>query len=257
MLPGDFGQNRAVFSLRAGLPNTPVGFPGLLSPWAGFPAIGPGSPRGSLFPKEPFLPGKATIQHCHPGDTLWHMAYANPPHVFEDMLFVDGTLYVLVNDLRLAIVPLSYTSLELSFLGEESRPAGERFMLEGGRKEVLLISQDNCETIVCRVFCWVYGERKWGMITIFSRQTLFLGLHGFATCIGPADSPGIRGDCCSSVISQHVSVQIAQGFEATVPLADETWDVRYAEYPCALPLNNIHLLDLLSGSSQAYVDGRR
>jgi hypothetical protein len=39
-----------------------------------------------------FLPGRATVQHCHPGDTLWHVALAYPPH-FEDMLFVDGTLY--------------------------------------------------------------------------------------------------------------------------------------------------------------------
>jgi hypothetical protein len=70
------------------------------------------------------------------------VALAYLPH-FEDVLFVDGTLYALVDGLRLAIVELSDTLLELSFLGEElddeTRPEGARFMLGECGGEVLLI----------------------------------------------------------------------------------------------------------------------
>lgn len=162
------------------------------------------------------------------------MAFANLPHVFEDMLFVDGTLYALVNDLRLAIVELSDTSLELSFLGEEmndeSRPTGERLMLGECGGEVLLICQDNSETMVCRVFRWISGERKWVMITSLGGRTLFLGFHGFAACIGP-DYPGIRGDCVYAA-----GPRLGEWHEYS--LADGTCDVRYAEYPGAPSLNN-------------------
>ncbi|GJM99325.1 hypothetical protein PR202_ga16415 [Eleusine coracana subsp. coracana] len=169
------------------------------------------------------------------------------------MLFVDGTLYALVNDLRLAIVELSDTSLELSFLGEEldyaSRPAGGRFMLGECGGEVLLIIVDNSETMVCHVFRWISAEeRKWVMITSLGGRTLFLGFHGFAACIGP-DCPGIRGDYVYAA-----GPRLGEWHEYS--LADGTCNVRYAEYPGASPLNNNYLSDLQSGSSPACVNDR-
>ncbi|TVU08836.1 hypothetical protein EJB05_42251, partial [Eragrostis curvula] len=181
-----------------------------------------------------FLPGRATVQHCHQGDALWQVAFADPPHIFEDMLFVDGTLYALVNGLRLARVELSDNSLELSFVGEElddeSRPAGERFMLGECGGEVLLISEDLSEMMLCRVFRWMAEEGKWVMITSLGGRTLFLGFHGFAACIG-SDCPGIRGDCVYAA-----GPWLGEWREYS--LADGTCDVRYAEYPGAPPLNN-------------------
>ncbi|BAT15192.1 Os11g0670800, partial [Oryza sativa Japonica Group] len=63
-----------------------------------------------------FLAGRATVQHCHPGDALWRVASAPAPQVFDDLISVNGTLYALVG-LRLATLELSESSLELSFLG--------------------------------------------------------------------------------------------------------------------------------------------
>ncbi|XP_062199372.1 uncharacterized protein LOC133901854 [Phragmites australis] len=180
-----------------------------------------------------FLPGRPTIQHCHPGDALWRVTCADAPHVFHDMLFVDGTLYALLG-LRLAAVELLDSSLELSFLGEElddeSRPAGDRFTLGECDGEVLLISEDQSEMIVFRVFRWVSGEGKWVLINSLGGRTLFLGFHGFAACVGP-DFPGIRGDCIYAV-----GPRLGEWHEYS--LADGTYDVRYAEYPGAAPLNN-------------------
>lgn len=115
-----------------------------------------------------FLPGRPTVQHCSPGDALWRVATADAPHVFDDMIFVDGTLYALVG-LRLAILELSESSLELSFLGgeydDENRPVGERFMLGECAGEVLLIGEEHEEMVVYRVFRWVPEEGKWVTIT--------------------------------------------------------------------------------------------
>ncbi|KAJ1290517.1 hypothetical protein BS78_02G250200 [Paspalum vaginatum] len=181
-----------------------------------------------------FLPGRPTVQHCHPGDALWRVARADAPHVVDDMLFVDGVLYALVNGLRLAIVELSDSSLELSFLGEEvddeSRPAGGRFMLGECGGEVLLITEDHTEMIVYRVFRWVFQEGKWGSITSLDGRTLFLGFIGFAACIGP-NCPGIRGDCL-----YVAGRRLGEWHEYS--LADGTCDVRHADYPGAPPLNN-------------------
>ncbi|KAL5201808.1 hypothetical protein ABZP36_036162 [Zizania latifolia] len=111
-----------------------------------------------------FLPGRATVQHCHPGDALWRVASTAAPHVFHDLIFVNRTLYALVG-LRLATLELSEGSLELSFLGGEyddtNRPEGDRFMLGECGGEVLLISEERVEMIVYRVFRWVSEERKW------------------------------------------------------------------------------------------------
>ncbi|KAL6601309.1 hypothetical protein ACP70R_044529 [Stipagrostis hirtigluma subsp. patula] len=180
-----------------------------------------------------FLPGRPTVQHCHPGDALWRVACADAPHVFHDMLFVDGTLYALVG-LRLAIVELSDTSLELSFLGEElddeSMPAGMGFTLGECAGEVLLISEDNMETMVYHVFRWVSADGKWAPISSLGGRTLFLGFQGFAACVGP-DCPGIRGDCLYVAGSR-----LSEWREYS--LVDGTCNIRYAEYPGAPPLNN-------------------
>ncbi|GJN34428.1 hypothetical protein PR202_gb23085 [Eleusine coracana subsp. coracana] len=70
-----------------------------------------------------FLPGKATIQHCHLGDTLWHVTYANPPHVFEDMLFVDGTLYALTSCLDLPkLISISLKGIAFATPSASQRP---------------------------------------------------------------------------------------------------------------------------------------
>ncbi|KAL6845994.1 hypothetical protein ACP4OV_023442 [Aristida adscensionis] len=182
-----------------------------------------------------FLPGRPTLQHCHPGDALWRVACVDAPHVFHDMLFVGGTLYALVG-LRLAVVELSDSdsSLELSFLGEEvdeeSKPEGSGFTLGECAGEVLLISEDHTEMMVYHVFRWVSEEGKWVPITSLGGRTLFLGFQGFAACIGP-DCPGIRGDCLYVAGSR-----LSEWREFS--LADGTCDTRYAEYPGAPPLNN-------------------
>ncbi|KAK3149878.1 hypothetical protein QOZ80_3AG0224190 [Eleusine coracana subsp. coracana] len=98
--------------------------------------------------------------------------------------------------------------------------------------EVLLIILDNSETMVCRVFCWMSGERKWVMITSLGGRTLFLGFHGFAACIGP-DCPGIQGDYSGYLCSWTMPGECHE-----YSLADGTCNVRYAEYPGAPPLNN-------------------
>jgi hypothetical protein len=162
------------------------------------------------------------------------VAFADPPYIFEDMLFIDDTLYALVNGLRLAIVELSDTSLELSFLGEElnaeTRPEGSQFMLGECGGEVLLISQDHREMMSCHVFRWMSGERKWATVTSLGGRTLFLGFHGFAACIGP-DCPGIQGDCVYAA-----GPRLGEWREYS--LADGTCAVRYADYPGAPSLNN-------------------
>uniref|UniRef100_A0A0E0EU37 Protein TILLER ANGLE CONTROL 1 n=1 Tax=Oryza meridionalis TaxID=40149 RepID=A0A0E0EU37_9ORYZ len=152
-----------------------------------------------------FLPGRATVQHCRPGDALWRMASAPAPHVFDDLISVNGTLYALVG-LRLATLELSESSLELSFLGGEhddaNRPEGDRFMLGECGGEVLLISVEHEERVVYRVFRWVSEKRKWEMITNLGGRSLFLGLDGFAACVDQ-DHPGwvhrrsIVGSTCS------------------------------------------------------------
>ncbi|KAF7073777.1 hypothetical protein CFC21_078722 [Triticum aestivum] len=180
-----------------------------------------------------FLPGRSTVQHCRPGDALWRVATADAPHVFDDLIFVDATLYALVG-LRLATLELSESSLELSFLGgeydEENRPVGERFMLGECDGEVLLISEEQAETVVYRVFRWVPGEGKWVMITSLGGRTLFLGFHGFAACIGPG-FPEIRGDCIYAA-----GRRLGEWFEYS--LVNGTCDVCYAEYVGAPPLNS-------------------
>lgn len=161
------------------------------------------------------------------------MAAADTPHVFDDLIFVDSTLYALVG-LRLAILELSESSLELSFLGgeydEETRPVGERFMLGECEGEVLLISEEHGETVVYRVFRWVSGEGKWAMITSLGGRTLFLGFNGFAACVGPG-LPEIRGDCIYAA-----GRRLGEWYEYS--LVNGTCDVCYAEYVGAPPLNN-------------------
>jgi hypothetical protein len=181
-----------------------------------------------------FLPGRRIIQHCHPGDALWRVATADAPHVFDDLIFVGGTLYALVR-LRLAILELSETSLELSFLGgeyddEENMPVGERFMLGECEGEVLLISEEHSETVVYRVFRWVAVEGKWVTVTSLGGRTLFLGFNGFAACVGP-DLPEVRGDCIYAA-----GRRLGEWYEYS--LVDGTCDVRYAEYAGAPPLNS-------------------
>lgn len=162
------------------------------------------------------------------------MATADAPHVVEDMLFVDGTLYALVNGLRLATVELSDGLLELSFLGEEvdddSKPAGGQFKLGECGGDVLLISEDHTGVMLYRVYRWVFEAGKWVSITSLGRRTLFLGFFGFAACIGP-DYPGIRADCLYAA-----GPRLGEWHEYS--LADGTCDVRYADYPGAPPLNN-------------------
>lgn len=161
------------------------------------------------------------------------MATADAPHVFDDLIFVDGTLYALVG-LRLATLELSESSLELSFLGgeydEENRPVGERFMLGECDGEVLLISEEQAETVVYRVFRWVPEEGKWVMITSLGGRTLFLGFHGFAACVGPG-FPEIRGDCIYAA-----GRRLGEWYEYS--LVNGTCDVCYAEYAGAPPLNS-------------------
>ncbi|RLM87022.1 hypothetical protein C2845_PM04G21280 [Panicum miliaceum] len=180
-----------------------------------------------------FLPGRPTVQHCHLGDALWRVVCADAPDVVDDMLFVDGTLYALVNGLRLAIVELSENSLELSYLGgdldDESRSVGELFRLGECGGDVLLISEDH-EMMDYRVFQWVSEEGKWASVTSLGGRTLFLGYDGFASCLGP-DYPGIRGDCLYAA-----GLRLGEWHEYS--LTNGTCDVRYAEYPGAPPLNN-------------------
>jgi hypothetical protein len=180
-----------------------------------------------------FLPGRRTIQHCHPGDALWRVATADAPHVFDDLIFVGGTLYALIR-LRLAIVELSESSLDLSFLGgeydEENMPAGERFMLGECKGEVLLISEEHTETVVYRVFRWASVEGKWVTTTSLGGRTLFLGFNGFAACVGP-DFPEIRGDCIYAA-----GRRLGEWYEYS--LVNATCDVCYAEYAGAPPLNS-------------------
>ncbi|KAF0924377.1 hypothetical protein E2562_010053 [Oryza meyeriana var. granulata] len=184
-----------------------------------------------------FLPGRATVQHCHPGDALWRVASAPAPHVFDDLIFVDSTLYALVG-LRLAILELSESSLELSFLGGEyndaNRPAGDRFMLGECGGEVLLISVEDDQRVVYRVFRWVSEKREWEMITNLGGRSLFLGLDGFAACIDQ-DYPGVRGDCLYAA-----GLRLGEWHEYS--LVDGTCDVCYADYPGAPPLNNSSLI---------------
>ncbi|XP_006660870.1 uncharacterized protein LOC102717647 [Oryza brachyantha] len=184
-----------------------------------------------------FLPGRATVQHCHPGDALWRVASAAAPHVFDDLIFVNRTLYALVG-LRLATLALSENSLELSFLGGEyddaNRPAGDRFMLGECGGEVLLISVESEDRIVYRVFRWVSEETKWEMITKLGGRSLFVGLDGFAACIDQG-YPGIRGDCLYAA-----GLRLGEWHEYS--LVDGTCDVCYADYPGAPPLNNSSLI---------------
>ncbi|CAD6224132.1 unnamed protein product [Miscanthus lutarioriparius] len=181
-----------------------------------------------------FLPGRPNVQHCHPGDALWRVATADAPHVVDDMLFVDATLYALVNGLRLATVELSDSLLGLSFLGEEvdddSKPAGGQFTLGECGGAVLLISQDHTEMMLYHVYRWAFEVGKWVSITSLGERTLFLGFFGFAACIG-SYYPGIRGDCLYAA-----GPRLGEWHEHS--LADGTCDVHYADYPGAPPLNN-------------------
>lgn len=184
-----------------------------------------------------FLPGRATVQHCRPGDALWRVASAPAPHVFDDLISVNGTLYALVV-LRLATLQLSESSLELSFLGGEhddaNRPEGDRFMLGECGGEVLLISVEHEERVVYRVFRWASEKRKWEMITNLGGRSLFLGLDGFAACVDQ-DHPGVRGDCLYAA-----GRRLGEWHEYS--LADGTCDVCNADYPGAPPLNNSSLI---------------
>uniref|UniRef100_A0A0D9XFX6 KIB1-4 beta-propeller domain-containing protein n=1 Tax=Leersia perrieri TaxID=77586 RepID=A0A0D9XFX6_9ORYZ len=188
-----------------------------------------------------FLPGRATVQHCRQGDLLWRVGTAHAPHVFDDLIFVGGTLYALVG-LRLAVVDLSEGSLELSFLGgevdEANRPTGDRFMLGECGGEVLLISVERedgvVERVVYRVFRWASEERKWEMITNLGGRSLFLDLDGFAACVDQ-DYPGVRGDCVYAA-----GLRLGEWHEYS--LVDGTCDVCYADYRGAPPLNNDSLI---------------
>uniref|UniRef100_A0A0E0IMQ2 KIB1-4 beta-propeller domain-containing protein n=1 Tax=Oryza nivara TaxID=4536 RepID=A0A0E0IMQ2_ORYNI len=184
-----------------------------------------------------FLPGRATVQHCRPGDALWRVASAPAPHVFDDLISVNGTLYALVG-LRLATLQLSESSLELSFLGGEhddaNRPEGDRFMLGECGGEVLLISVEHEERVVYRVFRWASEKRKWEMITNLGGRSLFLGLDGFAACVDQ-DHPGVRGDCLYAA-----GRRLGEWHEYS--LADGTCDVCNADYPGAPPMNNSSLI---------------
>jgi hypothetical protein len=82
----------------------------------------------------------------------------------------------------------------------------------------------------CHVFRWMSRERKWAMITSLGGQTLFLGFHGFAACIGP-DCPGIRGNCVYAA-----GPPLGEWREYS--LVTGTCNIRYADYPGAPPLNN-------------------
>ncbi|KAE8813821.1 hypothetical protein D1007_09012 [Hordeum vulgare] len=95
--------------------------------------------------------------------------------------------------------------------------------------EVLLIGEEQAETVVYRVFRWCLG-RKVGDDTSLGGRTLFLGFHGFAACMGP-DFPEIRGDCIYAA-----GRRLGEWCEYS--LVNGTCDVCYAEYAGAPPLNS-------------------
>nr|BBF89431.1 EAP30-like [Oryza glaberrima] len=95
-----------------------------------------------------FLSGRATVQHCH------------APHVFDDLISVNGTLYALAG---------------------------------GGSVHARGVCVEHEERVVYRVFRWVSEKRMWEMITNLGGRSLFLGLDGFAACVDE-DHTGVRGD---------------------------------------------------------------
>ncbi|WVZ91775.1 hypothetical protein U9M48_037901 [Paspalum notatum var. saurae] len=138
-----------------------------------------------------------TIQYCHLEAADWCVAAVAQPYSLEDLLYVNGVLYALVEGTlryRLAVVELSENdnSVELVFLGGYW-DAGPLVHLAECCGELILIELVEVEPRACHVFQWKFGDAKWVRITSLGGCTLFVADDHFVGCLGP-DHRGIRGD---------------------------------------------------------------
>ncbi|CAL5004835.1 unnamed protein product [Urochloa decumbens] len=146
------------------------------------------------------------LQYCRLGTPKWCVASVSDPCRLHDLIFVDGTLYALVNPgYRLAVVRLSDSGnsnseeLELEFLGGEldAQTFGQSlvFCLAECCGELILVTRPKHNyRRTFHVFRWQSEEQKWERITSLGGCAVFLANYRFAGCLGP-DHRGIRGDC--------------------------------------------------------------
>ncbi|VAH85243.1 unnamed protein product [Triticum turgidum subsp. durum] len=154
------------------------------------------------------------LYYCHIGDARWRAAPCDEGHQIYNMMFVKGTLYVLIYPhYRLAVVELDKNSVVLSFLGDKlSVPEvnifpGPMLWLAECRGELLLIVEVQFLPCVYHVFYLQSGEGKWARTTSLGGCSLFFNLDKFAGCLGP-DHPAVRRDClyftgCSGKWSEY------------------------------------------------------
>ncbi|KAL6646296.1 hypothetical protein ACP70R_017904 [Stipagrostis hirtigluma subsp. patula] len=145
-----------------------------------------------------------TIQYRRIDASGWRVASISEPYIFEDLIFVKGTLYALVSPgYRLAVVTLSYnnSSLDLMFLGGELdtqtlqvHDSGPVLCLAECGGELMLINGVEFIPRVYHVFRWQTKEEKWARVFNLGGCTLFLVNDSFAGCLGPHHR-GIRHDC--------------------------------------------------------------
>ncbi|GJN15530.1 hypothetical protein PR202_gb02451 [Eleusine coracana subsp. coracana] len=152
------------------------------------------------------------IQHCRLQDGDWRVASISGPYCIEDLIMVNGILYVLVTSgnsistgYRLGVVELSDNddSVELAFLGGQfdattfhmDETSELYFCLAQCCGElILLISAVELYPQTYHLFRWKSAEAKWARITSLGGFTLFFNTHYFVGCLGP-DHPGIARDC--------------------------------------------------------------
>lgn len=138
------------------------------------------------------------IGYCRLGAPNWSVASIRSPNEIEDMVFVKGTLYALVNPgHRLAVVELpdhKNNNFRFVFLGRPfnlQEHEAWSFCLAECRGELLLVIRRREGFIVLQ---WQTVEAKWVETTSFGGCTMFLAESCFSGCLGP-DHPRIRSDC--------------------------------------------------------------
>ncbi|KAJ1269551.1 hypothetical protein BS78_07G220400 [Paspalum vaginatum] len=131
------------------------------------------------------IPGQ--IGYCRIGalEPSWHLVSISLPNKLEDMIFVKGTLYALVNPgHRLAVVelPVQKKDFKLVFLGRPfATPELKSWLLclADCRGELLLVSRrDKGQGFL--VLQWQSGEEKWEEITSLEKQYRIVG-HRFGS----------------------------------------------------------------------------
>ncbi|KAJ3692733.1 hypothetical protein LUZ60_011828 [Juncus effusus] len=146
-------------------------------------------------------PNESSLQFCQLGDSEWRIiAKQNIEETFDDLLFLNGKLYALMNTKNLVLIDLY--SLKMKYLGDddeinksrnENDTNNNRWMLAECSGHLLRVMINNSQGL--SAFRWDFKYDKWVEVLSLNGKSLFFSSGGFGGCISPNGNGIIRANC--------------------------------------------------------------